>query len=217
MIGLPKGTEFNKRIPKQKFYEKLSINSALKRSFIDQVKVIYWRNKIATSTINLTAGKKVTEIELFEVSLTEKNLDKDVLLQMDKEIPYHIVFLLEYEGLYQAWISYKEETTSQNNAFNVNTYYHTDWLKESALPLKIDGFDLDQVYENFVRQIAGESLKFGDQKESLKKSVERDLRRKQLKKQIDVLQAKVYAEKQLNKQFKLNDELKQLKLELENL
>ena len=30
MIGLPKTTEFNKRIPKQKFYENMDISPALK-------------------------------------------------------------------------------------------------------------------------------------------------------------------------------------------
>ena len=29
MLGLPKSTEFNRRIPKQKFYENLTISSAL--------------------------------------------------------------------------------------------------------------------------------------------------------------------------------------------
>ena len=69
MLGLPKSTEFNRRIPKQKFYENLSVTPALKRIFIDQIKVIYWRNKIAATTMNLAAGETVTEIEVFEVRL----------------------------------------------------------------------------------------------------------------------------------------------------
>lgn len=32
MLGLPKGTEFNKRIPKQKFYENLDISPTLKKA-----------------------------------------------------------------------------------------------------------------------------------------------------------------------------------------
>lgn len=60
MLGLPKSTEFNRRIPKQKFYENLSVTPALKRIFIDQIKVIYWRNKIAATTMNLAAGDTVT-------------------------------------------------------------------------------------------------------------------------------------------------------------
>lgn len=47
MLGLPKSTAFNKRIPKQKFYDKLTVSPALKRVFIEQVKSIHWRHKIA--------------------------------------------------------------------------------------------------------------------------------------------------------------------------
>lgn len=88
MLGLPKTTEFNKRIPKQKFYENLEISSALKKVFVEQIKTIYWRNKIAVSTMNLAPGTDVTEIEVFEVKLTEQTLDEGILRQMDKEIPY---------------------------------------------------------------------------------------------------------------------------------
>ena len=215
MFGLPKSTEFNKRIPKQKFYENLSVTPALKRVFIDQIKVIYWRNKIAATTMNLASGETVIEVEIFEVRLNDPKLDISVLRQIDKEIPYHIIFLLEYDGKYQAWTAYKEEA-SGNNAFKVGTYYHTDWLPESELSLKIDGLNIDKVYENFVRQIAGDALQT-DSNETLKESVERDERRQQLEKQITTLQAKVRKEKQLNKQVQLNTELKKLRKELEEI
>jgi len=39
MLGLPKSTEFNRHIPKQKFYENLAISSALKRIFVEQIRV----------------------------------------------------------------------------------------------------------------------------------------------------------------------------------
>lgn len=216
MIGLPKSTEFNRRIPKQKFYENLTVSPTLKRVFIDQIKVIYWRNKIAATTINLAAGETVTEIELFEIRLNEQKLDESVLRQIDKEIPYHIVFLLEYDGKYQAWTAYKEAAASGNNAFKVGTYYHTEWLEESELPLKIEGLNIDKVYENFVRQIAGDALQ-AEKTESLKESVDRDNLRKELQKQIAVLQQKIRKEKQLNKQMKLNQELKKLRNELNQI
>ena len=216
MLGLPKSTEFNRRIPKQKFYENLSVTPALKRIFVDQIKVIYWRNKIAAATMNLAAGETVTEIEVFEVRLAAPQLDESVLKQIDKEIPYHILFLLEHEGKYQAWTAYKEMAALGSGAFKVGTYYHTDWLPEQDLPLKVDGLNIDAVYENFVRQIAGDSLQ-ADSTESLKESVERDARRQELQKQITALQAKVRKEKQLNKQVQLNTELKKLKKDLEAL
>lgn len=215
MLGLPKSTEFNRRIPKQKFYENLTVSPALKRVFVEQIKVIWWRNKIAATTTNLAAGETVTEIEVFEVCLSAPQLDETVLRQIDKEIPYHILFLLEYEGKYQAWTAYKEAVGSGASAFKVGTYYHTDWMEESALPLKLDGLNTDKVYENFVRQIAGEALTSGAG-ETLKESVERDKRRQELQKQIAALQVKVRREKQLNKQVQLNAELKRLKKEVED-
>ena len=216
MLGLPKSTEFNRRIPKQKFYENLTVSPALKRIFVEQIRVIWWRNKIAPATMNLAAGEAVTEIEVFEVCLSAPQLDEAVLRQIDKEIPYHILFLLEYEGKYQAWTAYKEAAGSGTNAFRVGSYYHTDWMKEAALPLKLDGLNTDKVYENFVRQIAGEALTSGAG-ETLKESVERDTRRQELEKQIAALQVKVRRERQLNKQVQLNAELKRLKKELEEL
>ena len=209
MLELPKTTEFNKRILKQKFYDNLQISSALKKSFVDQIKVIYWRNKIAATTVNLAAGEYVTEVEVFSIRLNDSDLDEAVLRQIDREIPYHILFLLERDDKVQAWIGYKESSGSSSAAFKVNRYYHTDWMPPADLPLKLEGLTLDAVYENFVRQIAGDALA-GDQAETLKESVERSERKAQLEKQIVALQKKIRREKQLNVQSKLNAELKTL-------
>lgn len=217
MIGLPKTTEFNKRIPKQKFYENMDVSPALKKVFVEQVKIIYWRNKIATSTTNLATGNDVTELEVFEVRLNSPVLDDGLLRQIDREIPYHILFLLEYQRKYQAWIGYKEAAASGNKAFKVNGYYHTEWLTEDELPLKLEGLSVDAVYENFVRQIAGDKLKSETSGESLKESVARDEQKQALQKQIDTLKAKIRKEKQLNKQMEMNNELKKLKKKLEDL
>lgn len=217
MIGLPKTTEFNKRIPKQKFYENMDISPALKKVFVEQVKIIYWRNKIAASTTNLATGNDVTELEVFEVRLNSPVLDDGLLRQIDREIPYHILFLLEYQGKYQAWIGYKEAAASGNKAFKVNGYYHSEWLAEDELPLKLEGLSVDAVYENFVRQIAGNKLKSETSGESLKESVARDEQKQALQKQIETLKAKIRKEKQLNKQMQMNNELKKLKIKLEDL
>lgn len=214
MIGLPKSTEFNKRIPKQKFYENMDISPALKRIFVEQVRIIYWKNKIAQATTNLDAGNDVTELEVFEVRLTSPVLDDSLLRQIDREIPYHILFLLEYQGKYQAWIGYKEAASFGNKAFKVNGYYHTEWFAEDELPIKMEGLNVDAVYENFVRQIAGDKLKTEVAGESLKESVTREEQKQTLQKQIDALKGKIRREKQLNKQMQMNRELKRFRKEL---
>ena len=193
----------------------MDISPALKRCFVEQIKLIYWRNKIAPSTANLAPGTTVDEIEVFEIRLSGDSLDEAVLRQIDKVIPYHLIFLLVRVDLYQVWTAYKEAAAG-TNAFKVHAYYHTDWLSEEEVPLRIDGLDMDRVYENFVRQIGGEALA-ADGDETLRQSVERDKRRQELQKKIAALQVKVRREKQLNKQVQLNTELKKLKIELEEL
>mgnify|MGYP002536231405 FL=1 len=213
MLGLPQSTEFNKRIPKQKFYEHITVSPALKKSFVDQIRMIYWRNKVAATTVNLAPGTIVDEVEVFEIKLNSASLDEAVLRQIDREISYHIIFLLEYEGKLQAWTAYKEKTPTANAVFKVGKYYHTEWMTEAELPIRIDGLNLDAVYENFVRQIAGDALK-ADSGESLKASVERDEKKKQLEKQIAVLENKMRKERQLNRQIEMNATIKKLRNEL---
>lgn len=217
MFGLPKTTEFNKKIPKQKFYEKLDVTPVLKRIFIDNIKVIYWVNKLAASTTNLAIGKTVTEIEFFEISLTNEPLDISALQLMDRQIPYHIIFILEYKGRYQVWTAYKEAVTSGNKAFNVCSYFHSDWCEPSNLIFKLEGLDLDTVYENLVRSIAGDVLQKPEEKdETLKESVERQNLRQNLQKQIEKLRKKIFKEKQINKQFELSNQLKKLQRQLDS-
>lgn len=218
MLGLPKTTEFNRRIPKQKFYENLSITPALRRSFIDDVRGVYWRNKLAATTLNLATGSSVTEIEVFEIQLNARSIDEAVLRQIDREIPYHILFLLSYENQCQAWIGYKEAAASGNQAFKVSQYYHTEWLDESRLLLQLDGLNLDTVYENFVRQIRNSvESEVWRVELSVSENVALDQKRQQLEKQIAALENKIRREKQFNKQVEMNAELKRLKKELDNM
>lgn len=89
-FNLPESTAFNRRVPKQKFYENCAVSAALKRSFVDEITAIWWRNKLAATTLNLAKGAAVTEIEVFEIELANGHLNEEVLRQMDRKIPYHL-------------------------------------------------------------------------------------------------------------------------------
>ena len=93
-------------------------------------------------------------------------------------------------------------------------YYSTDWLDEDDLPVHLDGLTLDAVYENFVRQIAGDVLGTGESA-SLKDSVEQQKQREQLEKQIAALEAKIRKEKQPKKKYELVQELRGMQRKLE--
>ncbi len=205
---MPKSTEFNKRIPKQKFYKNITITPALKKVFAEQIKIIYWRNKLAPTTLNLAAGEHVTEIEVFELRLNEHDLDEGILRQIDLEIPYHLLFLLKYEEKLRTVIGYKEAAAGRT-AFKVDRYYYTGWIPEDHLLLHLEGLSMDAIYESFVRQIAGDALKTANTG-TLKDSIEKQKQREQLEKQIVALEAKIKKEKQPRKKFERVNRLKQL-------
>ena len=201
MLGLPKSTEVNRRVTKDKIYAKANISSQLKDMIRDQVEAIYWRNKLAESTLNVGAGGKIEELQVFEIQLRQKKLDKKVLSAIKKSIPYKILFVLTFEEESQLWIEAEGE------------FYHADWQLLEEYQINFRGLDLDAIYENLVRQVSGDWL--GADK-SIEEAVERDKQRKKLEYEIGMLEKKISKEKQFNIQIELSSKLKSLKNKLED-
>lgn len=216
MIKLPKSTEFNKKIPKQKFYENLNVSEKLKRAFIEDIKSVYWTNKISEDTINIKSGKEVEEIQIFLIELKGKEIDENLLIQIDSQIPYHIVFILNYLDKYKLAIGYKEEALAGNKAFKVSSYYYSDWLEKENISVNLSGLSLDIVYENLLKDIRGRELE-PVENETMADLVEKDIKIEELKKDIEKLKINRRKSKQLNKQMKINDQIRTLKNEIEKL
>lgn len=208
MLSLPKTTEFKKRIPKQKFYEQGTLSPEARRAFKEDIRAIYWEHKLAPETINIEAGKRVKELEVFRIRLAASELPEDALRVMDK-IPYYKLFILECDGKYQTVIGYRESAEGK-----VERYYYTPWQED--LPLKIEGLSLDALYESLLRQIAGDALTQRGG-ESLKESKERAEKTAKLEKEIARLTAKMRKEKQLNRQMEINARIKELRKRLEEV
>ena len=209
MLGLPKSTEFNKRIPKQKFYENIAVTPAIKKAFVEQIRIIYWRNKIAATTLNLAAGEQVTEIEVIEIKLASPQINETALKQIDREIPYHILFVLSFDSKVQAWIGYKEAAGGGNKAFKVNKYYHTEWMSEEELHLSIDGLNMDAVWENLIIQVGNVEVGQG---KSLDEQIQIDDQKAKLQKKIEKLEKQAWNEK-----FRFAQQVKTLKKQLDEL
>ncbi|MEI2803896.1 MAG: DUF4391 domain-containing protein [Trichococcus flocculiformis] len=216
MLLFPKTTEFNRRIPKQKFYNHLSVSPQIKKIFVEQIAAINWTNKLAPTTLNVKSGERVTEIEVFHLLLNQKGLDERVLQLIDKEIPYHILFELEYEGQIQVWIGYKEESQTRAETFKVNRYYQTDWMTKDEIHFEIAGLNMDALYDGLIKQAAGDSLRI-EANESVGVAIQRTEEKEKLEKQILALEKKLYKEKQFNRQVQLNTELKILHKQMEEL
>lgn len=210
MLDFPKSTAFGRRFPKQKFYENLDVSAEVKRLFVEQVKLITWANKLSPETMNIAPGQMVREIEVFRLTLQGQELDGRVLELMDKQIPYHILFLLERpDGSARFHITYKEASQSGSNAFQLRQSYHTEWMRPENLSLNLSVLDMDALYESIVRQIAGDAI-IAPEAETLKAAVEQTQEKERRLRQIEALRAKMRKEKNLARQMEIRREMQRL-------
>lgn len=210
MIQLPETTYYGKRMPKEKFYSHLEVTTAVKRSFVDDVDCFVWLNKLSASTFNAEAGDRVKEIALFEVHLKREKYNPTLFEFIDRNVPVYVVYLLRFEGNVQLLASYKEPSGNKSGVFRIVKTFVSDWMPEGDIELFVDGLNLDSIYENFVRQIAGNKLKSAPS-ENLVVDIEAEQRRAKIERQIAQLEAKRRKEKQFNRQMELSAEIKKLK------
>ena len=210
-MEFPKSAAFGRRIPKQKFYENLEVPASVKQLFVQQIKLIVWVYKLSPETMNIAPGEQVKEIQVFHLKLHGDTIDPQVLNLMDKQIPYHILFLLERpDGRTQLWVNYKEANQSGSNAFRLRQTYYSLWLPQEELTLELSARDMDALYERIVRQIAGDAITA--QGENLKAAVEKSRQQEKLQKEIQRLEKLARAEKQPKKKFELVQKIRKLKV-----
>ena len=212
----PVRTKYGKRIPKQSLYGHLHLDSGLRALLQDKVKIIRWEYVLKERTLNLPKGKAVEEIEVLSIELKEKADIEPLLQQLDREIPYHLLHILRYDGRVKICMAYKE-ACSGKNAFRVDQYFCTDWLSEVEFPLSIEGLTLDEVYENFLRQVAGPSLSQSSATETLQESVEREQEITALDQELKRLEAAKKKAVQFKRKVEINNKIKKLKRMREEL
>ena len=193
-------------------YDKMSISASVKRAFTSQVEEIVWKNKLSAKTLNVQTGERVCEIDVFEIALKNQSASDSLLRAIDNGVPHHILFLLQHNGLWQAAIGYKEIGKSVIT-LTVKEYYRTPWQPLEHIHLAISGMTLDEVFDNFVRQI-NTSLP-EESAQPLRADLETQARHEVLQRKIDALTQKMRAEKQPRRQLELFQQIQQLKLQLQ--
>lgn len=211
MIKFPEYAKVGRIVAKENFYN--GIDTTTKNLFQGEISRITWEYKLAPNTINLPA-KKWPEIEVFRITLKNSEVSEKVLKAIDSAIPYPIIFLIENGTVEKAVISYKEQSQKDENFAKVDTYFSTGWNDPKLNEIKIDGLDIDAVFSNFVRQIAGDKLTFlkpNDAPKTIKEDVEALKEREKIQKQINALTRKINAEPSLGKKQELAEERHRLK------
>ncbi|QSQ09463.1 hypothetical protein H0A61_01826 [Koleobacter methoxysyntrophicus] len=215
VFNLPKTTLVNKKIPKNKFYERLQAGKSLKEKFIRQVDYILWKHKLSRHTVNLFPTKEIEEIQVFEIHLKQKNLSREVLESIDRAVPYPILFALVYHDEVQLAIAYKKRSKQHEDRFVVDSYYYSPWQKIEDVSLDLlKGLDLQAVYENIIKSFMPISK---GSSQNLEQAIEKQKAADRLKREIAALEAKMHKERQFNRKVEYNLKLQEKRKELEKL
>lgn len=202
----PSSTRVNRIVPKRTFIDKLGANARMKEHFTRDVVSIEWFAKLASSTLNIADGLDVHEIAVFVVPLKTKESPDDLFVFIDKMMPRHLLFLLQYEDEVCMLINYKQAVSGNSELqYKVIRTYRSPWMSPLDLTVNLHHHTMDGLYESLVRQIAGALITSGALK--LEEAIEQTSKQEALQKEIVALEKKIAAEPQPQKKFLLHKRL----------
>lgn len=211
MINLPSTTQFGKVVPKEKFYTKLSVSSAIKGMFVRYVEKIIWQNKLTADTMGVEKGENVVEIDVLEIVLKQRECPRELLDFIDKNLHHHNVFVLTYDGKSTLAVNFKEKSDDQNLA----RFFRTSWIDDAEPLFNITGNNLDVVYESIIRSADTSAIIASPEGAwqpslTLKDQIAQVKQNEKIKAQIEKLEKKLANEKQFNRQLEIRAEIKRL-------
>lgn len=209
---LPETTKVRRIIPKNTFDP--YTNSQQKKLFSDKVTRITWIQKISKETINLPSND-ISEIQIFKIELKVREDISAILAIIDKAIPYHIIFIVEFDNLLYLSTSKKHSHPADENTAVIDWTFKTDWHSQSDRLYKLNlKKSIDAVFKDLCIQLTGrQDLAH----ESIEAIIEFQQQVIQLKKEIVQLESSISKSKQFNKKVEFNLLLNEKRSALKNI
>ena len=198
MYGLPPNTLINKPLYKKAVFEKFNLKAAERDRFDADISRMALVARVSTATVPaLKEGKDIEGFYVLQVVLKRKEYDPKNILLLNKLIPQHIVFALQWN----------EET--QFCIFHTRLQ-QSGWITDNAA-ITLQGLSLDDAWNNIVAAIGNLDV---TAEESIEQQILNREQRDKLLQQIESLEKKCRAEKQTHKKYELHQQLIKLKEKL---
>lgn len=210
----PSAARFGRRVPKEKFYEHASVNTALREKFISEVEHVFWAYDLAQATINLTGTDEVPDVAIFQVDVKGTDVSEQVLSAIDKSIPRPIIFEVNRD------VTRVRETRMVAahkqlgaGAPKISQYFTTGWqpadTERQPLPTAIT---LAALYAALLEPLTNVEVRAG---EGMSEVADRLKTVGKLEREIKSLERKLRTEKQFNRKVELRRTLKTKQAQLE--
>lgn len=211
-FNLPSRTKVGRVVPKNAFDE--YTNTKQKKLFTDVIQRITWTHKLSSETVNLEA-KDIKEIQVFKVELKEQTDILKILEIINKAIPYHIVFWVEFKE--QAYVSTaaKHPHPTNEDISVVDWTFASEWFNMATTPFQFNlKGSLDTVFKDLCVQLTG---KPDLSKKSMDSILQNQQEIDQLKKEVAKLKSAISRSKQFNEKVDLNLKLKEAEKKMKEI
>ncbi|MFB9620453.1 DUF4391 domain-containing protein [Brooklawnia cerclae] len=210
----PSAAHFGRRVPKEKFYEHASVNSALREKFISEVDRVIWAYDLAQASINLESTAEVPDIAIFQVDTKGTDVSEQVLGAIDKSIPRPIIFEVNRDDAgVRATRMVAAHKQLGAGAPKISQYFSTGWqpadTERQPLPTAIT---LPALYAALLEPLADVEVRPG---EGMSEVADRLKTVGKLEREIKTLERKLRTEKQFNRKVELRRTLKTKQAQLE--
>ncbi len=196
MYGLPANTLINKPLYKKAVFEKFNLKAAERERFDADISKMTLAARISPATVPaLVEGKEIKGFYVLQVILKRKDFDVKNILLLQKLIPQHIIFALEFG----------EET--QFCIFHTRLQ-QSEWVLSSDAEISLKGLSLDDVWNNIVASIGNLDA---TSEESIEQQIINREEREKLLQQIELLEKRCRVEIQTRKKYELHQQLLRLK------
>lgn len=215
LFAYPKAAEFGRILPKSRIYQNTRVSNATKALFVREVDQIIWKYKLAPETTNLPATRKVSEIQVFWLTLKSERLDFEVLRTVDKAIPFPLIFEAHYRGKCRVVAAYKRPNEADSAKWVTGPYFESPWqdaaVPRNPLPVALN---LASLYEAILSPLMPHAARGG---ETIEETVQRIEIIQAQKRTVTQIESRLKKEKQFNRRVAINAELRAAKQTLDAL
>lgn len=212
---LPPQTLVDRVLPKNKIYANANVSAKRRELFVSQLQQVVWRAKLAPETVRLTATPGVPEIQVFELTLRQADLNEDIPRAIDHAIPFPIFFELRFEDKARMLAAWKRPSEATAGTWITGEYLSTPWAPvdtpRQALPVALD---MGSLYEQMLSALAPLPPRRG---EPLRDHMERLGRIRKLEIEAGKLERRLAQEKQFNRKVEINSRIRALRSDIARL
>lgn len=199
MLGLPIRTEIAKAIYKKDLLLRFNGTPTQKQKFNDEIESVKISNELSERSLSIPAGNSIKGIFVITVQVKKLDISQSTIEELFELINQKIIVVFVFGEHIR--LAVKE-----------SKIFLSEW-KESSYLLPIEGYNLDEVWKNYVERIGNLTV---STEQTLEEAISKTIDTEKLEKEIQKLEKKMRNTKTPSKRFEIYNEILKLKKRMED-